>query len=95
MTGTAIGYRTVSGTAYPTNVRLDFQALDEKQWLFTAHTRGGHPPIFWSNLRWLPDSDLRAIYRFVRSLGPAGVVAPAASPPWREPTTPYVDLRTR
>jgi mono/diheme cytochrome c family protein len=93
MTGSSIGFRGWWGTSYPTNVRRDFQAMSEKDWIFAARTRAGHPPMVWQDLRNLPDADLRAIYRFVRALGPAGANAPTAVEPWREPTTPYVDMR--
>jgi mono/diheme cytochrome c family protein len=91
MTGSNIGYRGPWGTVYPANVRLEFQRIDEATWLAMVHTRGGHPPMKWHDLRALPDPDLRAIYRFVKSLGPAGVPEPASVPPEREPKTPYFD----
>jgi mono/diheme cytochrome c family protein len=93
MTGSAIGFRGWWGTSYPTNVRRDFQSMSERDWVFAVRTRGGHPPMVWQDLRSLPDADLRAIYQFVRSLGSAGADAPAAVEPWREPRTPYVDMR--
>ena len=93
LTGSAVGFRGWWGTSYPTNVRLDFQAMSEDRWVQAVRTRAGHPPMVWQDLRQLPDSDLRAIYQFVRSLGPAGVLAPNAVEPWRNPTTPFVDMR--
>jgi len=95
MTGSSVGFRSASGTSYPTNVRLEFQTMPESQWLQAVHTRAGHPPMIWQDLRAVPDADLRAIYQFIKSLGPAGVLAPAAIPPWREPATPYVDTRVQ
>ena len=95
MTGSTIGFRTASGTSYPTKVRLDFQAESEAEWVHAVRTRGGHPPMVWQNVRGLPDSDLRAIYAFIHSLGPAGTVSPAAIPPWREPKTRFIDLRVQ
>jgi mono/diheme cytochrome c family protein len=93
MTGSSTGFRTSSGTSYPTNVRLEFQAMPEDRWLQAVHTRAGHPPMVWQDLRALPDADLRAIYQFVKSLGPAGRPVPDAIPPWRDPPTAYIDLR--
>ena len=95
MTGSAVGFRSASGTSYPTNVRLDFQLMSEDRWLQAVHTRAGHPPMVWPDLRALSDADLRAIYQFVKSLGPTGVPAPAAIPPWREPRTPFIDMRVQ
>jgi len=93
LTGNSIGFRGWWGTSYPANVRLVFQAMSETRWIAEARTRSGHPPMVWQDLRQLPDADLRAIYEFVKSLGPAGVPAPAAVEPWREPQTPFVDMR--
>jgi mono/diheme cytochrome c family protein len=93
LTGSSIGFRGAWGTSYPTNVRLDFFLEQESDWITAARTRAGHPPMVWEDLRGLTDADLHAIYAFVRHLGPAGVPAPHALPPWRTPTTPFVDLR--
>jgi len=41
------------------------------------------------NLNRMDESDLRALYRFIRSLGGAGQPAPAYVPPGQEPSTPY------
>lgn len=92
LTGATIGFRGPWGTVYPANLRLRFQDISEQQWLFMVHTRGGHPPMTWTDLRALRDDDLRAIYRFIRSLGPAGVLAPITVPPEHQITTPYFDV---
>jgi hypothetical protein len=38
--------------------------------------------------------DLRAIYRFIKHLGPAGEAAPAYLPPDQEPRVPFVQFPT-
>ena len=91
MTGSTIGFRGAWGTSYPANVRLEFQVMPEDQWVIVVRTRGGHPPMLWHDLRMLTDADRHAIFRFIRSLGPAGVPAPASLPPWQTPATPFVD----
>lgn len=48
--------------------------------------------MLWHDLRALDEHQLQAIYRFVRSLGPAGVPAPISVPSDLEPTTPYYDV---
>jgi mono/diheme cytochrome c family protein len=93
LTGTSVGFRGSWGTSYPTNVRLDFAAMTVDRWLLAVRTRAGHPPMDWEDLRALSVADQRAIYAFVRSLGPAGVPAPDALPPWRDPTPPFIDMR--
>lgn len=92
LTGSAIGFRGPWGTIYPTNIRVRFQEVSENQWLFMIHTRGGHPPMKWTDLRVLSLADQRAIYRFVRSLGRAGAPAPHDVSPGGTPTTPYYNV---
>ena len=92
MTGSAVGFRGPWGTVYPANVRLVFHEIDEEQWLRMVRTRGGQPPMIWHNLRALDAASLRAIYRFVRNLGPAGKAAPTGLRPGVEPTGPYYNV---
>jgi hypothetical protein len=42
------------------------------------------------NLREMKDEDVRAIYAYLKHLGPAGEPAPAALPPGEAPPGPYV-----
>jgi hypothetical protein len=90
MIGTNLGYRGPWGTSYPANVRLEFQQISEEDWLFMVRTRGGHWPMVWHDLRLLKVEDQRAIYRFIKSLGPHGVKTPADLPPSIEPKTRYI-----
>jgi hypothetical protein len=90
MTGSKIGYRGPWGTSYAANARLEFQKISENDWLFMIHTRGGHWPMVWHDLRELTTDDQRAIYRFIKRLGPRGAQTPADLPPSREPSTPYL-----
>lgn len=92
LTGNRLGFHGPWGTSYPTNLRLSIDALDEAQWLaYTAnlHTR---PPMPDYLVRAMRENDRRAIYRFIRSLGPAGEPAPAALPPGQTPAPPYFGL---
>ena len=50
------------------------------------------PPMPWFNLRDMSDRDLRAIYGYLKHLGPAGESAPAYVPPDKEPTPPFVQF---
>jgi hypothetical protein len=43
----------------------------------------------WFTLNEMKDADLRAIYQYVRHLGPGGKEAPAYVPPDQEPAPPY------
>ena len=82
--GNSLGWRGPWGTAYPVNLRLYMQSLSEDQWVTIAHTAQYRPPMPWFNLHDLPEQNLRAIYRFIRHLGPAGNPAPAYLPPDKE-----------
>ncbi len=46
----------------------------------------------WFVLREMTEQDLRAVYRFIRNLGPAGEPAPAYLPPDQEPPKPYIQF---
>jgi hypothetical protein len=46
----------------------------------------------WFTLRDMTEQDLRAIYKYVNALGPAGEAAPIYVPPGHEPKTPYVQF---
>jgi hypothetical protein len=44
----------------------------------------------WFSLAALSDEDLRAMYRYIRSLGPAGDPAPLAAAPGVAVATPFI-----
>jgi mono/diheme cytochrome c family protein len=90
LTGDSLGWRGPWGTTYPVNLRLYMQDIGEKEWIEKAKKLETRPPMPWFNLNRMTDNDLRAIYRYVRSLGPAGEPAPAYVPPNQEPKPPYV-----
>ena len=70
--GDTIGWYGPWGTTYASNLRLYMQDLSEEQWLMVAHTIRFRPPMPWFALRDMTEEDLRAIYWFIRNLGPAG-----------------------
>ena len=92
LTGDAVGWRGPWGTTYPVNLRLLFQAFTEDQWVKFARSKQSRPPMPWYVLSDMHESDLRAIYAFVRGLGPAGNPAPAYVPPGSEPNTAYISF---
>ena len=89
LTGQTVGFRGPWGTTYPANLRLTVQSMTESQWLVFARAEK-RPPMPWFNLKEMSDRDLTDIYRFIRSLGPAGVPAPTAVPPGGKVDTPYI-----
>ena len=90
LTGDSLGWRGPWGTTYPVNLRQYMQTMSEKDWVAKAKKLETRPPMPWFALHAMTDNDLRAIYRFVRALGPAGDPAPAYVPPTQEPKPPYV-----
>lgn len=91
LTGSPVGFQGPWGTTYPTNLRLYVRDKSESEWLARARQPMG-PPMPWFNLRDMPDKDLIALYRFIRSLGPAGEAAPRAAAPGVAVTTPYIEF---
>lgn len=101
MTGTAtpeadwlkggdVGFSGPWGVSYPSNLRLAFQNMDESQFVELARAGQGRPPMPWPSLQAMSDRDLKAIYAYIRSLGPAGEAAPAALSPGVEPDRPHI-----
>ncbi len=88
--GDAVGWNGPWGTTYPANLRLTLARMSEEEWLRVAKTARFRPPMPWFSLHAMREPDLRAIYRYVRSLGPAGAPAPAYVPPGAKPAGAYV-----
>lgn len=88
--GDTLGYRGPWGTTYPTNLRITLGAMSEDEWVGRARTLTARPPMPWFALHDMTTQDLRAFYRFVRTLGPVGEPAPAYLPPGRDPVGPVV-----
>jgi mono/diheme cytochrome c family protein len=85
----AVGWQGPWGTTYSSNLRKRFAELTEEQWMATARAPR-RPPMPWFALRDMEDQDLRAIYRYVRSLGAKGEHVPAAVAPGGEVRTPVI-----
>ncbi|MCC7216822.1 MAG: cytochrome C [Burkholderiales bacterium] len=92
LTGDALGWRGDWGTTYAVNLRLYMQDLTEVQWVKAARTIRTRPPMPWFALHDMAEQDLRAFYRFVRHLGPAGQPTPAYMAPGQVPQGPYVQF---
>jgi mono/diheme cytochrome c family protein len=91
LTGNSVGFSGPWGTTYPVNLRLMVQGMSESAWLTRARTEM-RPPMPWFSLRDMSDADLRAVYRYIRSLGPGGSVAPAFAAPGQKVSTPYIEF---
>jgi hypothetical protein len=95
LAGNPVGYRGPWGTSYAANLRMVAQRISEDRWveiLKTADGGHGRPPMPWMNTAMMSDRDLRALYRYVHSLGPKGERMPRGVPPGQEPTTPYMNM---
>ena len=90
LVGDRLGWRGPWGTTYPSNLRTLINGMSEAQWLNYARTLKSRPPMPSFTLNEMRKADLRAIYHFIRSLGPAGVPTPAYVPPEQQPTPPFV-----
>lgn len=91
LVGSPVGFQGPWGTTYPANLRLTLSNLTEQQWLQKARNPM-RPPMPWFSLRDMTDADLRAIYQFVRKLGPAGEAAPNYAAPGVAVNTPYFEF---
>ncbi len=92
LTGDALGWRGDWGTTYAVNLRLYMQGMTEAQWVKAARSVQTRPPMPWFALHDMAEQDLRAFYRYVRHLGPAGQPAPAYVAPGQVPQGPYVQF---
>lgn len=93
LTGSSVGYRGPWGTTYAANLRGMASRIDEERWvsiLRTADEGEGKPPMPWMNTRQMNEADLRAMYRFIRALGPKGERPPRSVPPGQEPQGQYI-----
>jgi len=91
LTGNSVGFQGPWGTTYPANLRRVMANMSEQQWL--EHARAPkRPPMPWFVLRDMTDKDLRAIYKFVRSLNPVGLAAPEFVAPGQPVNTPYIEF---
>lgn len=90
LTGDILGWRGPWGTTYGTNLRLYVKDMTEDGWVEAAQTLKSRPTMPWFNMNAMTEKDLRAVYQFIKHLGPGGEPAPAYVPPGEEPKGPYV-----
>ena len=94
-TGSNVGFRGPWGTSYAANLRNMTQRASEDRWvqiLTSADGGEGRPPMPYMNTAAMSERDLRAMYRYIRSLGAKGERAPRPVPPGQTPTTPYINM---
>jgi len=90
--GNPVGYSGPWGVTYANNLRLTTAGMTEDAWVEMLATRRALPPMPWPSVRAMSETDKRAVYRYIRSLGPGGEPAPTALPPGVMPTGPVEDM---
>ncbi|WKZ57579.1 MAG: cytochrome C [Bdellovibrionota bacterium] len=88
--GDPIGWRGPWGTTYPINLRKLVSGLSKEAWMTLARNSKARPPMPVYTLKAMKEEDLSEMYDYIRSLGDSGEAMPAALPPEKEPTTPYI-----
>lgn len=85
-----LGFNGPWGTTYASNLRLLIAGMSENEWVKLAKTLKTRPPMPWFNVNKWRESDMRAFYQYVKSLGAAGQPALAYLPPDKAPNPPFV-----
>jgi hypothetical protein len=96
MMGSSIGWQGPWGTTYARNLRRTAgEGTTEDGFVQYLKTLRALPPMPWYNVRAMPESDLRSLYRYLKSLDPVDPrddFTPASVPPGEEPKTPFIVL---
>lgn len=90
--GSPLGWHGAWGTSYAINLRLLVSRLSEKEWIHLVQTMQPKPPMPWWAMQAMTPRDQRALYGFIRHLGPAGKETPADLPPGAAPPPPFVSF---
>jgi hypothetical protein len=69
--------------------------MSEEDWLILAKKMREGSAMADVMLPETADQDLRAIYRFIKYLGPKGTPSPLSLPEGVKPTTQYIDVPVR
>ena len=91
--GLDVGFRGAWGTVYGKNLRTITQRQSEDHWvevLKTADGGDGNPPMPWWNTAQMNERDLRAMYRYIKSLGPNPNGVPRNLKPGVQPSGPWI-----
>jgi len=91
--GDRLGWRGPWGTTYASNLRLAVKDMTAEQFVARAGSPL-RPPMPWFNLVAMRDGDVKAIYAYLKHLGPAGEPAPEYLPPDKVPTGPVISFPT-
>jgi len=81
LTGSPLGWQGPWGTTYASNLRLLVTKMTADQFMAHARSDQRRPPMPWFAVRDMTDDDVKAIYAYIKHLGPGGQPAPAYVPP--------------
>ncbi len=99
MAGNPVGFYGEWGTSYAKNLRQVADRQPEDHWVQVMRTGDGGEgklPMPWHDAAKFSDKDLRAMYQYVKSLGPKPVRLPRGTKPGVKPTTGYyIDLTVK
>jgi mono/diheme cytochrome c family protein len=70
--GDTLGWRGPWGTTYAVNLRVFMTSLTQDRWMSIAKSIQPRPPMPWWALHDMNQQDLKAMYAYVKWLGPAG-----------------------
>lgn len=90
LAGIPVGWQGPWGTTYAVNIRLYIKDMTEDEFVKFAKSFRAKPPMPYYNVNAMDESDVRSLYRYIKSLGDPGQPMPQALPPGVEPKTPYV-----
>ena len=88
--GGPLGLKGPWGTTYASNLRLTASRMSEGEWVRFLKTLKTRPPMPWFNLNQWKEADAKALYHYIKQLGPVGEPAKAPLPPGQEPPPPFV-----
>ena len=86
----AVGFRGPWGTTYAPNLRKVAASMTDSEWVKYVRALKARPPMPWFTLNQWTESDLRALHRYIRQLGPPGEAVTAFVPPDASPKGPVI-----
>lgn len=90
LAGSKVTLNGSAGTVHATNLRLFFRGITEQQWVVMAKERQPEGPMPYAALNAMSTTDLMAIYRYIRFLGPADDSANQVASQGPDAPRPYV-----
>jgi mono/diheme cytochrome c family protein len=98
LAGNPIGYYGPWGTTYAKNLRQIADRQSEDHWVQVMRTGDdgeGKLPMPWHDAAKFSEKDMRAMYRYAKSLGPQVLRLPRGTKPGVKPAGPYFDLTVK